>query len=53
MHFLRSAFTIPGLKNISAEIHFLEPISAAGKTLNELARYCRDRVIEIIDNKQF
>lgn len=53
MHFLRSAFTILGLKKISAEVHFLEPISAAGKTRNELARYCHDRVIEIIDNKRF
>jgi len=53
MHFLRSAFTILGLKKITAEIYFLEPISAAGKTRNELARYCHDRVIQIIDNKQF
>lgn len=51
MHFLRSAFNILGLKKISAEIHFLTPISAVGKTRNELARYCHDRVIEIFDNK--
>jgi 1-acyl-sn-glycerol-3-phosphate acyltransferase len=51
MHFLRSAFTILGQKKISAEIHFLTPIFAVGKTRNELARYCHDRVIEIIDNK--
>jgi 1-acyl-sn-glycerol-3-phosphate acyltransferase len=51
MHFLRSAFTILGLKKITAEIHFLKPVSAAGKTRNELARYCHDRVIEIFNNK--
>jgi lyso-ornithine lipid O-acyltransferase len=51
MHFLRSAFTILGLKKITAEIHFLKPVSAKGKSRNELARYCHDRVIEIIDNK--
>jgi 1-acyl-sn-glycerol-3-phosphate acyltransferase len=51
MHFLQSAFTILGLKKITVQVHFLEPIAAAGKTRNELARYCYDRVLEVIDNK--
>jgi len=51
MHFLRSAFTILGQKKITAEIHFLSPIAASGKTRNELARYCHDRVLEIIHDK--
>jgi 1-acyl-sn-glycerol-3-phosphate acyltransferase len=49
MHFLQSAFSILGLKKITAEIHFLEPVSAKGKSRNELARYCHNRVLEIID----
>ena len=51
MHFLRSAFTILGQKKITAEIHFLSPVSATGKTRNELARYCHDCVVDVIDNK--
>lgn len=51
MHFIRSAFTVLGQKNITAEIHFLAPISAKGKTRNELARHCHDHVLEIINNK--
>lgn len=50
-HFVRSVFSILGQKNIPAEIHFLTPISATGKTRNELARYCHDRVLEVFDNK--
>lgn len=51
MHFLKSAFTIFGQKKIPVKLHFLTPVSAKGKTRNELARYCHDRILEIIDNK--
>lgn len=52
MHFLKSVFTILATPNIPAEVHFLEPIEAKGKSRDELARYCHDSIYKIIKRER-
>jgi len=46
--FGESANLIMRTKNIDAEVHFLEPVSSAGKTRDELTQYCFEKVTEAI-----
>jgi len=48
--FGESADLIMRTKNIDAEVHFLEPVSSAGKTRDELTQYCFEKVTEAIKN---
>ena len=52
MHFLRSVFTILAAPSIPAEVHFLEPVEASGKSRDELARYCHDSIYKIIKRER-
>lgn len=47
--FGESANLIMRAEKIHAEVHFLEPVSSAGKTRDELTQYCFEKVVAAIE----